>query len=209
MITNMAIVEDNLITNVIVIDDENTSMIEQLNAQPIPEGKWIGDYYHTVQDTIKEKEVEISEACNQTIINGVDVETSHGTDHFNLANEDQANISNLFRVVELGGTEYPYQADNGECYAYSAEDIAKIYLATQSHITQQITYHNLLKKYLNTLVADEEVEKVVYGMPLPEEYQTEMTEKLAVAQAQISTIVEKMGLSQEETSEESEPEANT
>ncbi|WP_300690803.1 hypothetical protein [uncultured Oscillibacter sp.] len=29
--------------------------------------------------------------------------------------QDQSNIANLFRVVELGGTEFPYQADGGKC----------------------------------------------------------------------------------------------
>lgn len=58
---------------------------------------------------------EISAACNATIVAGVDLELNEGTAHFNLSIEDQSNISNLFRVVELGGTEFPYQADDGSC----------------------------------------------------------------------------------------------
>ena len=53
---------------------------------------------------------EISIACNETIVNGVDLTLDGETVHFNLSTEDQANIANLFRVVELGGTEFPYQA---------------------------------------------------------------------------------------------------
>ena len=40
--------------------------------------------------------------------------------------EDQSNINNLFRVVELGGTEFPYQADGGVCRIYTAAEIASI-----------------------------------------------------------------------------------
>lgn len=58
-------------------------------------------------------------------------------DHFNLKLEDQSNINNLFRVVELGGTEYPYQADDGTCTVYSATEIAQIYVAAQTLITGQ------------------------------------------------------------------------
>ena len=49
---------------------------------------------------------EISIACNETIVNGVDLTLDGETVHFNLSTEDQANIANLFRVVELGGTEF-------------------------------------------------------------------------------------------------------
>lgn len=52
---------------------------------------------------------EISNACNAVIVNGVDIKFGEETVHFNLSIEDQSNINNLFRVVELGGTEYPYQ----------------------------------------------------------------------------------------------------
>lgn len=75
------------------------------------------------------KLLEISKACNAVIVAGVDVPIGDRLDHFNLKLEDQSNINNLFRVVELGGTEYPYQADDGTCTVYSATEIAQIYVA--------------------------------------------------------------------------------
>ena len=90
---------------------------------------------------------EISIACNETIVNGVDLTFDGETVHFNLSTEDQANIANLFRVVELGGTEFPYQADGGVCRIYTASEIATIYIAAQTLITTQTTYHNELKAY--------------------------------------------------------------
>jgi hypothetical protein len=77
----------------------------------------------------------ISELCNQIISNGTDVEFESGFEHFNLSIEDQANIDSLFKIVELGGTRYPYKADPGNCRIYSAEEIAKIYIAAKTHIT--------------------------------------------------------------------------
>lgn len=135
---------------------------------------------------------EISNACNAVIVNGVDIKFGEENVHFNLSIEDQSNINNLFRVVELGGTEFPYQADGGVCRIYTAAEIAAIYIAAQTLITTQTTYHNELKQYVQTLTDVEEVSAVQYGMTLPEPYLTEMNEKLAVAQQQMQAIVGRM-----------------
>ena len=135
---------------------------------------------------------EISNACNAVIVNGVDIKFGEENVHFNLSIEDQSNINNLFRVVELGGTEFPYQADGGVCRIYTAAEIAAIYIAAQTLITTQTTYHNELKQYVQTLTSAEEVSAIQYGMTLPEPYPTEMNEKLAVAQQQMQAIVGRM-----------------
>lgn len=135
---------------------------------------------------------EISNACNAVIVNGVDIKFGEENVHFNLSIEDQSNINNLFRVVELGGTEFPYQADGGVCRIYTAAEIAAIYIAAQTLITTQTTYHNELKQYVQTLTSAEEVSAIQYGMTLPEPYLTEMNEKLAVAQQQMQAIVGRM-----------------
>ena len=135
---------------------------------------------------------EISNACNAVIVNGVDIKFGEENVHFNLSIEDQSNINNLFRVVELGGTEFPFQADGGVCRIYTAAEIAAIYIAAQTLITTQTTYHNELKQYVQTLTSAEEVSAIQYGMTLPEPYLTEMNEKLAVAQQQMQAIVGRM-----------------
>lgn len=135
---------------------------------------------------------EISNACNAVIVNGVDIKFGEENVHFNLSIEDQSNINNLFRVVELGGTEFPYQADGGVCRIYTAAEIAAIYIAAQTLITTQTTYHNELKQYVQTLTSAKEVSAIQYGMTLPEPYLTEMNEKLAVAQQQMQAIVGRM-----------------
>lgn len=141
----------------------------------------------------KAKLVEISAACNALIVHGIDLEFEGEAVHFNLSIEDQSNIANLFRVVELGGTQFPYQADGGVCRIYSAVEIAQLYIAAQTHITTQTTYHNTLKEYVLTITEPEGLAAVTYGMELPKKFKTKMTEKLAVAQAQMEAIVAKLG----------------
>lgn len=138
------------------------------------------------------KLAEISKVCNAVIVAGVDITLGDETVHFNLSIEDQSNINNLFRVVELGGTEFPYQSDGGVCRVYSSSEIVQIYIAAQTLITAQTTYHNELKQYVQSLESAETISAIQYGMTLPEPYLTEMNEKLAVAQQQMQAIVEKM-----------------
>ena len=138
------------------------------------------------------KLAEISKVCNAVIVAGVDITLGDETVHFNLSIEDQSNINNLFRVVELGGTEFPYQSDGGVCRVYSASEIVQIYIAAQTLITSQTTYHNELKQYVQTLESVEDISAIQYGMTLPEPYLTEMSEKLAVAQQQMEAIVANM-----------------
>lgn len=139
------------------------------------------------------KLAEISTACNAVITAGIDLELTEGSVHFNLNIEDQTNIANLFRVVELGGTEFPYQADGGVCRVYSATEIAQIYIAAQTLITTQTTYHNTLKEYVLSLSDLEKISAVTYGMKLPKKYETTMNTKLAVAQTQMDAIIAKLG----------------
>ena len=135
---------------------------------------------------------EISKVCNAVIVAGIDITFGDENVHFNLSIEDQSNINNLFRVVELGGTEFPYQSDGGVCRVYSASEIVQIYVAAQTLITSQTTYHNELKQYVQTLDNVEDISAIQYGMTLPEPYLTEMNEKLAVAQQQMEAIVANM-----------------
>lgn len=139
------------------------------------------------------KIAEISAACNTVIVSGVDLELTDGTVHFNLSIEDQSNIANLFRVVELGGTEFPYQADGGVCRIYTAQEIAQIYIAAQTAITTQTTYHNALKAYVQSLSDVEQIAAVQYGMTLPDPYASEVADKLSVAQTQMNAIVARLG----------------
>lgn len=138
------------------------------------------------------KLAEISNMCNAVIVAGVDIELGEESVHFNLSIEDQSNINNLFRVVELGGSEFPYQSDGGVYRVYSANEIVQIYIAAQTLITTQTTYHNELKQYVQSLDNAEAISSVEYGMTLPEPYLTEMNEKLAVAQQQMQAILTNM-----------------
>ena len=96
--------------------------------------------------------------------------------------------------LDLAGVQGHGQvSDGGVCRLYTATEIAQIYIAAQTLITTQTTYHNALKAYVQSLDGAEEISAVTYGMTLPEPYLSEMNAKLAVAQAQMNAIMAKLG----------------
>lgn len=60
-------------------------------------------------------------------------------------------------------------------------------------IKPQRLYHNALKSYVNAMTDAEEIAAVQYGMDLPEPYAAALSEKMAVAQAQMEAIMQKLG----------------
>lgn len=64
--------------------------------------KLVDDYDLEQIRTLKKS--EISDACEQTIYNGIDVEMSTGTQHFSLTEKDQINIFGLQATIESGET---------------------------------------------------------------------------------------------------------
>lgn len=138
------------------------------------------------------KILEISKLCGDTITKGIDIELNGEVSHFNLSVEDQNNINNLFRVIELGGTEFPYQSDGGVTKIYSINEIIQIYVAAQTLITTQITYHNALKSYVQSLEDSNEILNVKYGQELPDPYASQVQEKLDVAKTQMNIILDRL-----------------
>lgn len=152
---------------------EYEAIIEDLYPSPDPEPE--PSYDDALEAMIAQKIAEMSEACNAVIVGGVDVELSDGeTYHFSLATQDQLNLTTLDAMVRSGETQIPYHADGELCKFYSAEDIALIVQAAKDWTSYHITYFNSLQCYIHALQSIEEVGSIVYGVPVPEEYQSEV-----------------------------------
>ena len=129
---------------------------------------------------VKEMKIkEMSNTCRQTIIDGVDVELSDGkTHHFSLEIEDQIKIQALALKAQQGEEKLYWHPDGELCQFYSAEDILRIYAALEETQTVNTTYFNSLRNYIQSMTSIEQVGKVVYGMGIPEEYQSEVLKYL-------------------------------
>lgn len=112
-----------------------------------------------LESAISSKLNEISSACNAAIIAGID----YNGKHFSYDNDDQKNISNAATLAMTTGLGMPYHADGEACEVFSKEDIIAIYVAEETNLTLNTTYHNQLRLYVQTLGTKAEVDAIKYG----------------------------------------------
>lgn len=120
------------------------------------------------------KKSEISDSCENTIYNGIDVEMSTGTQHFSLTEKDQINIFGLQATIESGETQIEYHSDGNPCKYYSVEDIQKLIVAAMSFVKYHTTYCNSLNVWINEETNAQTISEMYYGMDIPEEHQSEV-----------------------------------
>lgn len=95
-----------------------------------------------------EKLSNLSAVCNQTIVAGMDVETTEGVEHFSLEETDQINLTTALSAIEQGAKGYPYHADKKLCRMFTAVEIKAIAEKATAHKL----YHTTLCNHLLTLV---------------------------------------------------------
>lgn len=136
---------------------------------------------------------EISAACEQAILAGAQITLSTGKKQFSYTEKDQLNISEMFSAVLMGATSYPYHEDEGKCEMFTAQDIVSIYTTLSMLKTSQLTYHNQLKHYVESLETPEAVMSVVYGQELTGEYLDSYNSIVNQTKTQLETILSKLG----------------
>lgn len=135
---------------------------------------------------------EMSTICQNTIFNGADITLSTGEEHFSFKLEDQTNIDSMFNAVTLGAEKYPYHSDGNQCKMYSASDITTIYVTCKTFVTQQTTYNNFLKAWIERETNYTTLNEIYYGQELPSDLALEMRTILTEAQTEIQAVVEKL-----------------
>lgn len=113
----------------------------------------------------------MSEVCRSTIENGFDIELEGGTKHFSLTTQDQININTLVLLssqLEL----IPYHADDESCVFFTKSVFNEIAQKATQYITYHVTYFNSLKKYIESLTTESEIDAVTYGMEIPDNFKS-------------------------------------
>lgn len=145
-----------------------------------------------------DKLAELSAACEAAINAGTKVKFSDGSERLVTYDiKEQANIKELFDAARMGAPAYLYHTPSGDCMMYSAADIFAMYSALAGYKTAQLTYHNKLKKYVNSLETVPAIQAVKYGDPLTgeylEDYNTLIAEAEAVQQALLQGVTQGAG----------------
>lgn len=139
------------------------------------------------------KIAEISTACNAAIDAGTSVDLPSGTrEKFTYTVADQANVSEMFTACLAGATGYIYHANNSPCKTYPAADVVAIYGTLSMYKTGQLTYHNQLRQFVNSLTTAEDIQTVTYGQALIGEYLSQYNALMAEAQTQMDAVLAKI-----------------
>ena len=98
----------------------------------------------------------------------------------------------MFNAVIMGATQYPYHADGKECKMYSAQDILTIYVMLSTLKTSQLTYHNQLRAYIQSLTKAEDVEGIKYGQELTGQYLEVYNNIMTQAKVELDKVIAKV-----------------
>lgn len=130
----------------------------------------------------QEKQIELSNQCNQIIISGIDVETTKGMEHFSLTETDQINLTNATLAINQGATVYPYHADGQLCRMFTAEELQDISQAAIEFKIYQTTLCNHLLTWARRVTTIEELQQITYSVDnLPEDLALNMQNILAAS----------------------------
>lgn len=150
------------------------------------------------QEALTEKLAELSAACEAAINSGTMVRFSDGSERVVTYDiKDQTNIKELFDAVRMGAPAYLFHTPSGDCMMYSAADIIAMYSTLAGYKTAQLTYHNKLKQYVESLGTVPAIQAVQYGDPLTGEwlegYNTLIAEAEVVLQAILQGVMQNDG----------------
>ena len=130
----------------------------------------------TLEEVIESKVVEMNAAQQSVIQMGINVTLTDGTvEHFTLTDHDQTSLMGLQSQVAQGAEQIPWHTsdETEHCKFYINADMALITEAAMAYVTWHVTYFRDLRIYIRSLTTKDEVNAVVYGMDIPEEYQSE------------------------------------
>lgn len=151
------------------IDVSDIQMYDGMTVESDEEARKIIE--PVLEEVKADKIKQLSDACEKTIFNGIDVILSDGSlKHFSLKTEDQINLNGLVNQVSLGTIKaengVPYHADGELCTLFSVADFTLVANTATRFILQQTTYCNHLMAFVRSLETRSEIEKVVYGQEL-------------------------------------------
>ena len=160
--------------NGFILSNDGSVYVE---PEPMPEPEPEPEPYEpTLEDLQEAKVAEMNMAQQGIIAAGVDVVLTDGTtEHFTLEDHDQTSLVGLQSQVVAGEENIPWHTSDEKqhCKFYSNADMRKITTTAMNYVTWHVTYFRDLRIYIRSLESKEDVEKVTYGMDIPEAYQSE------------------------------------
>lgn len=141
-------------------DNEKIAKAEAYNGEYTIEEELDNRPFEEIQT---EKLSSLSEICNQTIVAGMDVETTEGIEHFSLEETDQINLTTALSAIEQGVKGYPYHADKKLCRMFTAVELKAIAEKATAHKLYHTTLCNHLLTLTRRATTTAELDKITYS----------------------------------------------
>lgn len=161
--------------------DDGSVYVEPPKPEAIPEPE---PYVPTLEEIKETKIAELNAAQQEVIQNGINVTLSDGSiEHFTLTANDQISLMGLQTMIESGEEQIPWHTSDQtqHCKYYSNADMALIVATAMQYVSYQVTYFRDLRIYINNLEDKEHIESAIYGMAIPEEYQSDILKDMMAA----------------------------
>lgn len=128
-------------------------------------GKNISADYDALAAAIADAINNLSDTCNNKIVEGISVRLSDGKKHnFRFAKEDQINLLNLENQLNNSTNQtFIYHETGKPCQVFSRTDMTKLIMAYRQHVLYHTTYFNVAKQYIKSLVDIDMVNTFTYG----------------------------------------------
>lgn len=128
------------------------------------------------------KIAEISNRCENTIYEGVDVELTDGSVvHISLTEKDQINLFRKQHQISTGATQLEYHADGELCKYYSAADMTKMIDVAMKFVQFNTIYCNSMFAWIKGVETTTEIEAIKYGEQIPDRYKSQALKDYEIA----------------------------
>lgn len=149
----------------VYIEKTNTSIDDPTLPEPEP-----CQYEASLEEIRQFKITKLSNICNESIENGVDLDIDGVVKHFSYKMEDQNNIKDKFDMAIQTRLGIPYHANGENIEIYTSDQIIDLYISQKLNLAHHLTYFNQLKMYINTLEDKDTIQSVLYGEELSGKY---------------------------------------
>ena len=151
--------------------DDNGVVITKTVEKEITENDWILDENKISELENKKLELikttkisELSEVCKSTIYNGIDLQTTVGTEHFDLTETDQINIKSLYdTILNDPSAIVMYHSSKTMCPVFTPDEIKAVYSGAMNYVVYNTTLFNHLQSQILNMKSIDRINEITYS----------------------------------------------
>lgn len=159
---NIAMVENNIITNVIVIPDGSEPA--DYGGMPLPEDAWIGDYYIPL-NTLKAEKILQSKADLADYLAAHPLQWTDG-EYYSITAEKQAQLMGKLMAATMAksaGNTYDltWNSTGEVCKSWELADLTALAFAIDARVTALVSYQQHQEVAMRNAATQEDLEAIV------------------------------------------------